>query len=154
MPNSLGIRDIEIKKRADEILKIANSTFQGGGRDIHILDKGESSCLALSRILNERKISNVLVIDERTARLLVEKPENLKAILEKKMSIKVNFKRENFKFFKDIKIIRSAELVYVAWKKGLVKLGGGNVLDALLYAVKFKGAAISGDEIEEIKRIG
>ena len=154
MPSSLGIKDSEITNQGNEILKIANSTFQGSGRDIHILDRGESSCIALNRILNEKKIQNVLAIDERTTRVLVEKPENLKAILEKKMNTKVNFKQENLKFFKGFGIIRSAELVYVAYKKGLIKLKDGNVLDALLYAVKFKGAAISGDEIREIGRIG
>ena len=60
---------------------------------------------------------------------------------------------ENLKFFKGFGIIRSAELVYVAYKKGLIKLKDGNVLNALLYAVKFKGAAISGDEIREIERM-
>ena len=154
MPGSLGIKDSEIEKKANEILNIANSTFQGKGKDIHILDKGECAGLALSRILDEKKVKNVLAVDERTTRLLVEKPENLKAIFEKKMNTKVTFKRENFKYFKGVKIIRSAELAYVAYKKGLVKLKNNAVLDALLYAMKFKGAAISGDEIEEIKKLG
>ena len=114
---------------------------------------GEASSLALGKILNERKIKNVIVIDERTTRILVEKPENLKKFLEKKLHVKIRLIRENLKLFKDFRIIRSAELVYVAYKKGLIKLKDGNVLSNLLYAVKFKGAAISGDEIEEIKRI-
>jgi len=154
MPSSLGIKDSEVTKKTNELLNIANSTFIGGKRDVHILDTGETSCLALSKILNERKIKNVLAIDERTARMLVEKPENLRKILQRKMNTRINVKRENLKFFKGFKIIRSAELVYVAYKKGLIKLKNKNVLNALLYAVKFKGAAISGDEIEEMKRIG
>ncbi len=133
---------------------MANSTFQGTRRAIHLLDMGETSCLALSRILIQKKIKNVIVVDERTTRMLVEKPENLKRILEKKIQTKISIKQDNLKFFRGFKIIRSAELVYVAYKKGLIKLKNNNVLGALLYAVKFKGAAISGDEIEEIKRIG
>ena len=44
--------------------------------------------------------------------------------------------------------------MYVAWKKGLIEIADGNkVLDALLWALKFKGCAISGDEINEIKAI-
>jgi len=31
---------------------------------------------------------------------------------------------------------------------------GDKVLDALLYAVKFKGCSISNDEIDEIKKLG
>lgn len=154
MPSSLGIKDSEITNQGNKILKIANSTFQGTRKAIHLLDVGETSCLALSRILTQKKIKNVIAVDERTTRMLVEKPENLKRILEKKIHTKISIKQDNLKFFKGFEIIRSSELVYVAYKKGLVKLKNRNVLDALLYAVKFKGAAISGDEIEEIKRIG
>jgi predicted nucleic acid-binding protein len=154
LPSSLGINDSQITSKMNEILSISNNTFQGTKKNIHILDSGEASCLALSKILDEKKIKNVLVIDERTTRLLVEKPENLLRIFERKMNIKITSKQQNYKFFSGFKIIRSAELVYVAYKKGLTKLKNKNVLDALLYAVKFKGAAISRDEIEEIKRIG
>jgi len=154
LPSSLGIKDSEITKKTNEILNVANATFNGEGKDIHIMDTGEASSLALGKILNERKIKNVIVIDERTTRILVEKPENLKKFLEKKLHVKIRLVRENLKLFKDFRIIRSAELVYVAHKKGLIKLKDGNVLSNLLYAVKFKGAAISGDEIEEIKKLG
>ena len=153
-PGSVGIKDSEIEKNDKEFLKVANSTFKGKEKDIHLLDHGEASCLALSKILTKKGVKNVLAIDERTTRMLVEKPENLKSIFEKKMNTKITIKKENLKFFKGFKIIRSAELVYVAYKKGLVKIKDPLVLDALLYAVKFKGAAISGDEIEEIKKIG
>ena len=151
-PSSFGIKDSEVTKKRDEILNIANSTFNSEGKDIHIMDTGEASCLALGKMLNERKIKNVIVIDERTTRILAEKPENLRRFLEKKLHVKIRTKG-NLRFFKDFKIIRSAELVYVAYKKRLVKLKNGDVLSALLYAVKFKGAAISGDEIEEIKEL-
>ena len=154
LPSSLGIKDSEITKKTNEILNVANATFNGDGKDIHIMHTGEASSLALGKILNERKIKNVIVIDERTTRILVEKPENLIRIFERKMNTKITVKQQNYKVFKDFRIIRSAELVYVAHKKGLIKLKDGNVLSNLLYAVKFKGAAISGDEIEEIKRIG
>ena len=87
-------------------------------------------------------------------RMLVEKPENLKKLLQRKLHTIVTIKKENFAPFKGFKIIRSAELVYVAYKKGLVKLKNGKtVLDALLWAVKLNGCSISGEEINEIKRI-
>ena len=109
--------------------------------------------MALGKILNEKNIVNVIAIDERTTRMLSERPENLKKLLEKKLHTKVSYKKERVKFFSDFKIIRSAELVYIAYKKGLVNLSDGNVLDALLYAVKFKGCSISDDEIREIKKL-
>ena len=154
LPSSLGIKDSEIEKEDNEMLRIANSTFNGQGKDIHIVDHGEASCLALSKILTQKGIKNVVAIDERTTRLLVEKPENLKIIFEDRMNTKVTIKSGNLKFFKDFRIIRSPELAYVAYKKNLVGLKNALVLDALLYALKFKGAAISGDEIEQIKKLG
>jgi len=154
MPSVLGVSDQEIEKSDNELLNTANSTFNGKGKDIHILDHGEASCLALSRILSEKGIENLIAMDERTTRLLVERPENLKHIFEDRMNTKVLIKSQNLGIFSGFKIIRSAELAYVAYKKGLVGLKDGDVvLDALLYALKFKGAAISGEEIEEIKRL-
>lgn len=153
MPSSLGISIEVISKKTDEFMKVANNIFYGRGRNIKIINSGEASCLALSRMLNEKKIENVIVIDERTTRMLGEKPENLERLLGKKLHTRVEFKKENFKIFEGFNFIRSSELVYVMYKKGVIKLKN-NVLDALLYAVKFKGCAISGDEIKEIKRLG
>jgi len=153
MPSSLGIADPEITIKTNEILNMANSFFIGNGREIHLLDSGESSCLALSRILTEKRIKNILAVDERTTRMIVEKHENLKEFLEKKLHVKIKINHDSLKFFHGFKIVRSAELAYVAYKKGLVKIRNENVLDALLYAMKFKGAAISGEEIEEMKRL-
>ncbi len=153
LPSSLGIKDSEISKKTEEILNIANSIFNGRGKEIHIVDKGEASCLVLGRILNEKKIKNVIAIDERTTRVLIEKPENLKKLLEKKLHVKITVKG-NLKSFNDFKVIRSPELIYIAYKKKVVKMKNANLLGALLYAVKSKGASISMQEIEEIKRSG
>lgn len=153
LPSVLGIKDSEITKKSQKILDIANNTFIGRGREIKILDMGEISCFALSRILDEKKIPHVIAVDERTLRMLSEKPENLDELLAKKLHTSIKSNKENFKFFKGFRFIRSAELVYVIYKKGLVELKSPKLLDALLYAVKFKGCAISGEEIEEIKKI-
>ena len=154
LPLSLGINEKEISKKTNEIINIANSTFIGRGKEIHIIDSGEASCLALSEILNYKKIKNVIAIDERTTRTLGEKPENLERLLQRKLHTKINSKKENFKFFNGFRFIRSAELVYIIYKKNLIKLKSTALLDALLYAVKFKGCSISDREISEIKKIG
>ena len=154
LPVSLGVNLEELKNKTNEIMTKANNTFVGRGKPVHIIDSGESSCLALSNILTQKKITNVIAIDERTTRMLGEKPENLKNLLQKKLHTKITYNKENFKFFTGFKFIRSAELVYVIYKKGLLKLNGDSTLDALLWAVKFKGCSISGDEINEIERIG
>lgn len=154
MPSSIGVTDSEINKGLDQVMHTANSAFNGEGRDIHILDLGEASCIALSTILTRKKITNVIALDERTTRLLAEKPENLKMIFEERMKTKITMKKQNTDLFRELKFIRSTELAYVAYKKGLLDLKGPEVLDAVLYAMKFKGAAISGEEIQEIESIG
>ena len=153
MPDKIGITDKEITNLMFKLMNFANTMFIGNRNEIQLIQQGETSCIALSKILNEKKIKNVLVVDERTTRMLVEKPENLKELLEKKMHTNVKLKESNFKEFNGFKIIRSTELIYIAYKKGLINLRGKEVLDALLYALKFKGCAISSEEIEEIKNI-
>ena len=154
MPSSLKINDGEITKRTYEILQIANTTLRGRDRDIHLIDLGEASGLALSEILTKMGISNVLAVDERTTRMLCEKPENLRKLMEGKLHTSIVAKKENYDYFKDFRFIRSTELIYVAYKKGIVESKDPKLLDALLYALKFKGAAISDEEISEIKRMG
>lgn len=154
LPESLEIRSDEIASKTEQLQKIANSMFVGDRGEIKLIHRGEASALALSRILLDKKIPHVIAIDERTTRMLGEKPEKLKELLERKLNTRIKLVREDFKYFKGFKFIRSSELMYVAWKKNLVELkNGGSVLDALLWAVKFKGCAISGDEINEIMRI-
>ena len=70
MPSSLGIDENKISKMTAEIMNLANNTFFGQGNAMHIIDIGESSCLALSKLLNEKEIKNVMSVDERTTRLL------------------------------------------------------------------------------------
>lgn len=153
MPSSLRINDEEITRRTQEILQKVNGAFFGGNRYIHMIDLGETSCLALGEMLNQKGIDNVLVIDERTTRVLVEKPENLKKLFEKKLHVQIEIKDKNLEGFKNLRIIRSPELAYVLWKKKLIRLQDGDVLDGLLYAMKLRGAAISDDEIREIEKI-
>ena len=154
LADSFGFGNSEIEARAMKIMEIANSFFYTSKGQVNIMHMGEASCLALSKMLTEKKINNVIAIDERTTRMLIEKPENLKELLRKKLHANIKLVKKNFEYFRDFRVIRSAELMYIAWKKGLVELKNGvSILDALLYALKFKGCSISFEEIEEIKKI-
>jgi len=152
-PSVFGISDDKISKKSREIEETANTTFFGKENAISIIHSGESSCLALSSLLNENGIINVVSVDERTIRLLVEKPDNLLEIFQKKLHTNIKAKREKFKSFSGFKFIRSSELIYIAYKKGIVKLRDNNILDALLYALKFNGCSVSDEEIEEMKEM-
>ena len=43
--------------------------------------------------------------------------------------------------------------MYILYKRGIIKLKNHNILDALLYAVKFKGCSISDEEISEMEKL-
>lgn len=148
----LGIDSQEIKKRTDQYLDKANNLFFKGNHSIHLIDKGEAACLALSSILTEKNIENIIVIDEKTTRMLGEKPENLRQLMEKKLHTKIISKPVPPEF-KNFSFIRSSELVYIAYKKGLFKNAGKEMLDALLWAVKFKGCSINNDEISALENL-
>jgi hypothetical protein len=149
-----GFDNFKIEEKAREIMGIANSFFQGPRESINIVHLGEASCLALSKMLSEKKVKNVIVIDERTTRMLIEKPGNLEELLSRKLHARIKTVKKNFEYFKNFQVIRTAELIYVAWRKGLIEIKDGILLlDALLYALKFKGCSISHEEIEEIKKI-
>ncbi len=141
----------ELRKIRDKLMQIGNSTFKIKGTNIHLIDKGESAALALSIIMKNKTGINVpLVVDERTTRMLCENPENLRNLLEKKLHGNVKANKNNYGFFKSFKIIRSTELAYIAYKNNLVELKNSNVLEAILYGLKFNGCSISEDEVREM----
>lgn len=150
-PESLGVSDKEISDLTSKLLRETNSIFNIGNKPVHIIDYGEASILGLSKILRQKGVDHLIAIDERTTRLLCEKPDNLKNILEQKFHKKIrpgNIEKD----FRDMKFIRSSELVYVAFKKGIIKNQSKDMLDALLYSTKFNGASISSEEIKILER--
>ena len=66
------------------------------------------------------------------------------------MHTKIDVKKELVDFFRKFKFIRSIELIYVAYKKGILRSKDTHRLEALLYSLKYKGASISGKEIKEM----
>lgn len=142
----------EISSEIEIILQKANSSFKANGEWMKIIGLGEAGCIALSNVLDRKGVENVLVIDERTARMICEKPENLRKLFSNKFHKEIFMEKSNFNIFQNKKIIRSSELCFVAYKKKLVGISDGiRLLDALLYAAKFKGCAISNREIQAIK---
>jgi hypothetical protein len=140
-----------LEKETQRIMKIANDVIRVSGKSVELIQIGEASCLAFSNLCN---CKSIIAIDERTTRLLSESPENLQKIMERKLHMQLNLNKKLLKEFKDFKFIRSAELLYVAFKNNLIGLKNDKaLLDALLYAVKFTGTAISSKEIEEMKNL-
>jgi len=148
------IPDQKLDKETKKIKKVSNSVLRAthSKEKISIIHEGEASCLAFASLCGA---DNAIVIDERTTRMLTEAPNDLERMMEKKLHTPLDADLGLIEGLKKFKFIRSAELLFVAYKKGLVPIKGSkDVLDALLYGVKFKGCAISSGEIEEIKRLG
>jgi len=143
----------KVEKETQRLLKLTNSFLRSAdsGEKISIIHEGEASCIAFSNLCKEE---NVIVIDERSTRWISEAPKDLETLMEKKLHTPLNADFSMVKEFSKIKYIRSAELIFVAFKKGLIPLKKNrDLLDAMLYGLKFNGTAISSSEIEEMKTL-
>ena len=54
MPDSVSVSEEAINSQTKKLMDVANSMFESRGRDVKLISSGESSCLALSRLLRER----------------------------------------------------------------------------------------------------
>jgi hypothetical protein len=140
-------------KEKERILQAANTAFISNGELIRLIHFGEASCLALFNLLSADK--KAVVIDERTTRMLCEAPDNLRKLFEGKLHTKIEVRRENYQKFKDFKIIRSCELALIAYNHGIIELPARrqDVVEAIMYATKFKGCAVSSREIAAARKI-
>lgn len=153
MPESIGANSSEIAEKTERVLNLLNSTIKINDKFVNIVSEAECSCLALSQILNNKGIENIVGIDERTTRAIFEKPENLVKLMQKRLHKKVIIGNRDYKKLGSFKFIRSSEIVYVAYKKNLINLKGKKALEALLYATKYKGCSISDEEINQLKKM-
>jgi len=141
----------ELAEKTSWVLDTVNNSFFADGKAIHLIEKGEAECMALSLILTARGVQNATLIEERTARMICESPENLRKLMEEKLETKLEVKLEMLEEFQKIKVLRSTELMYYASKKGLLD-GDKTKLEAMLYALKFGGCSISEKEVQFLKK--
>jgi len=152
MPGSLDIDKEQIIKETLFLMSKANKCINAKDNWLHLISEAETSCLAVSSELTRRGVENMIAIDERTTRVLTEKPENLEKLMSKKLHSRVVLSGD-LSDFKNFRFIRSTELVYVAYKKGLLRINGSEVLEAVLYATKYMGSSVSFEEIDELKKL-
>ena len=144
------------KLNIEELLNNVNNIYTVNWKNIHILDKGEVEALVLALRLQ----AEAYVVDERTMRLLIEDPYALQSLLEKKLHTKVEINNKLVKEFisivRGIKVIRSTELLTIAFEKGLLNnyinslSTNKELLDGLLWGLRLRGCSISTFEIDEI----
>jgi len=149
----------EIHRLERKMLELANKSFKAKGNWMKIVHEAEMEAIAAAIFLG----ASAVVVDERTTRVLIENSPKLTEIFERKLHTDVVFDKKNIKEFKkifnDVKIIRSVELVTVAYKYGLLKdyvlinvvdHPDERLLNAALWALKIRGCSISKEEIHQI----
>ncbi len=141
-------RDAETER----LSHIANNIFYSGQKTIDILQIGELEMLALAKETG----AEILAVDERTARMIVENPSSIQKLISRRRHKNIGVNRQDLEKFKemfnDIAFVRSTELIAFAYEKGLLEqeLGlGKQTVEAALYSLKFNGCGISFREINE-----
>ncbi len=142
----------------------ANNIYHCRGNPLQLIQEGELQSLVLAKQLNA-----VLAVDERTMRLLIENPDELRKLMEHKLHSTIITKLENLKTFSNdfgnVPVIRSTELMVRAYELGIldsylnmehnpirVNLTE-ELLDGLLWGLRLRGCSISTREIEQVKKL-
>lgn len=147
----------DLKNLSEKLLFIANNSFSVNGNPLHLFQYAEIETVAFA-ILSE---AQAVVVDERATRSLIENPESLRSIMERRLHKPVRANNKNIAEFrsitKNLKVIRSTEMISVAFEQGLLNKYVVNIpnsrrelLDSVLWGLKLNGCAISENEINEL----
>jgi len=152
----------EVKLLAKSMTETINNTFYAHGNPIKIVHPGEMEAIALMKVLG----INVLVVDERTTRYMIETPERIKKRFSHKFRTGIHVDKENYEkmisFVKGMRAVRSAELLTVAYELGLydryieqakIPEVKKEFLQALLWGLKLNGCGINEREIAVLTKL-
>lgn len=156
-----GVLEVYEEVPQKEVIRlhtIANNSFKIGNQNMEVVQSGEIESVVCAL----KAGAEAMVMDERTLRLFIENNKEMKALLERRFNKPVSVDTEKIRQFSkelgSIKIIRSVELVGVAYKMGLLdsyipeeKNGREVLVEAALWNAKFNGAAVTEHEVEGIK---
>ena len=154
------LSDDRIRVEGDRLQEIANSIFVANGQALALVQKGEMQSLAAAVMFG----ADAFVTDERITRMLIESPEALKELLERRLHAKIKINDAALYEFQQrsrhTRIIRSVELVVVAYELGfldkfIVALPQSRkeLLESVLWGVKLHGCAVSEQEISQIVKM-
>jgi len=156
------VRSDELDKKAQYLLSLANRCYRAKESNINIVHQGEMETLAAAILLG----ADAVVVDERTTRYLIDKPERLARRMGDKLHTPVDVDKQALGELKrelgNIHLIRSTELVAIAFEHGLLDLyiSGGeekavkdlrkNLLESAIWGLKINGCSIADSEIDDI----
>ena len=141
------------------LINLANNSFKIDNKPMDIIQEGEMESVATALWIG----ADAVVIDERTLRLFIEDNKGMRKLLERRFRKTVVPQPEKMNEFSDklkkANIIRSIELIGVAYKQGLLdsyvpelKKGKDILVNSVLWAAKYNGCAVTEHEIEELQQ--
>ncbi|MCW1296384.1 MAG: hypothetical protein OH319_01750 [Candidatus Parvarchaeota archaeon] len=164
--NEIGRNTIQVmgnrivRNDAINILNLANNMFYAWNSPLRIIQKGEAEVLALCKFVGGSYIG----CDEKTMRLIIENPENMRRILESKLHTEVIVNRKNLARFREIangiNVLRSADIVAIAFDMGVfddylssckdyLETSRSDFVKGFLWALRYSGCSISESEIND-----
>lgn len=151
------LKEDAITKKAQEISNLANSVLSAHGQNIKIVQIGEMETIAAAVLYK----ADAVAVDERITRTMLENPRGLHLLMEKRLHMQLKHNEAALHAFEEstrhINIIRSIELVTVAYEQGLldrfivdIPNARRELLESILWSVKLNGCSVTDDEIDTI----
>jgi predicted nucleic acid-binding protein len=151
------LEEEKIRSLANKLLDLANNILFAHNHAINIVQRGEIESIACALLYE----ADAVVADERITRTLIENPEGLQRLLEKRLHQPLRLNKAALHQFleltRHIRIIRSIELITIAFEMGLMNelvVGIPNarreLLESALWGAKMNGCSVSEEEINKI----
>ncbi len=140
----------------EKVMQLANNTYFLENKPLTLIQEGEAACIALLSLLK----TELLLVDEKTTRMLIEDPTALQKIIQEEHGRKVKINSDNLKKFQGfvdgVAVMRSTELVTIAARKGFFSRfeeDEKTAFHAAIHSLRFAGCSISSQEIEEYEEM-
>lgn len=142
------------------LLNYANSSFRVKNQNLKILQEADAEVAALAKQIN----ADAILTDERTLRLLIESPDSLQGLMQHRLHTDVQVNKNSVHEFQrqvgNIPVFRSADLAAYAASAGIFdemiettkiydKNSRKDVIEGVLFALRFSGCGISFEEIND-----
>ena len=144
-------RPLKNQSAYQQILNYSNSVYSVNRTPLKIMHPGETECLALYKELNAAAV----LIDEKTARLLVESPQKLQDSLQSEyrggVQLNANALGQLSSLISGVNVLRSSEALEIAAEKGFYEgyKDKNAAKNAALYALRRSGCSITTSELDE-----
>jgi hypothetical protein len=127
-----------------------------GKKPLELIQLGEAECLAIFASAS----AHMLLVDEKTTRLLIENPHKLRETIQMRNSEGIRLdlqKKDEFdSLTKGVSCLRSAELLAFAYSKGYFddfRNLKEEAFKASVYALRDSGCGLSASEIVEYENM-